>query len=207
MKKIALIIAPLLMTGLLQGCVAVGAAAAGGAAGTSIARDKRTLTTMADDQNITYQIEKQLVADPDIHNNAHIAVATYNGVVLLVGQAPSSDLRDRAVQYAQAQPKVKRIFNEITIGKPTSLVQRSQDALITSNVKARMVATTNLEASRLKVVTEDGVVYIMGLTTRRQADIAAIVARNSSGVRKVVKLIEYADVPDNSVQDSAQVNN
>lgn len=196
MKKITLLIVPFLIAGLLQGCVAVGAAAAGGAAGTSVARDKRTLTTMADDQGITYQIEKQLVADPDIHNNAHISVATYNGVVLLVGQAPTADLRDRAVQFAQAQPKVKRVFNEITIGKPTSIVRRSQDAMITSNVKARMVATTNLEASRIKIVTENGVVYLMGLTTRRQADIAAIVTRNSSGVQKVVKLIEYVDTSD-----------
>jgi len=191
MKKITLVI-PVLLACLLQGCIA-GAFVAGGAAGTAVARDKRSFDTMKVDEDITYQSQRYIAADPDLNNNAHIVVVSYNKVVLLAGQAPTPALRDKAIRIVQAQPKVRRIFNEITIGKPTSPMRRSQDAMITANVKARMVATTNLEASRIKVVTEDGVVYLMGLTTRRQADIAAIVARNSSGVKQVVKLIEYID--------------
>lgn len=195
MKRIFAVVIAILLTGLIQGCVA-GAFVAGGATGTSVARDKRSFDTMADDQKITYQAQKQIAADAELNAKAHIVVVSYNKVVLLAGQAPTQELRAKAVQIAQSIPKVRRIFNEVTIGEPTSAIRRSQDAVITGNVKTRMIATTNLEASRIKVVTEDGVVYLMGLTTRRQADIAAIVARNSSGVQRVVKLIEYVDYVD-----------
>ncbi len=191
MKKINFIV-PLLIAFLLQGCV-VGALATGGAAGTAVGRDNRSFTTMKEDQNIEFQAQKAIVADPELNASAHIVVVSYNKVVLLAGQAPTDEMRDKAVQLVQAIPTVRRIFNEISIGKPTSPLKRSQDAIITGNVKSRMIATTNLEASRIKVVTENGVVYLMGLTTRRQADIAAIVVRNSSGVARVVKLIEYVD--------------
>ena len=204
MKKITIFTA-LLIACLLQGCVA-GAFVAGGAAGTSVGRDKRSIATIADDQNITYQAERQIEADPGLHTDAHVVAVSYNGVVLLAGQAPTQEMRDKAVQMVQALPKVRRIFDEITVGKSTSAVRRSQDALITGNIKTRMVATTNLEASRIKVVTEDGIVYLMGLTTRRQADIAAIVARNSSGVQQVVKLIEYTDDNGAASTQSSAVN-
>lgn len=180
----------ILTTLLLQGCIA-GAFMAGGAAGSTVATDKRSLKVMAADENISYQAARLIASNPDLLNNAHIVVVSYNGVVLMVGQAPTPEQRSQAVQIVQGIPKIKRIFNDITIGAPTSAFTRSEDAAITANVKARMLATTNLHSSQFKIVTENHVVYIMGLASRKQADIAGLVARNSSGVKKVVKLVEY----------------
>jgi len=188
MKKI---IFSLLVAMLLSGCVAGVLVAGGATAGGTIASDSRSVKTMAYDKQIAYRVQQQIYADPDLANQAHISAAVFNGVVLLVGQAPAADMRDKAAQLAQQVPHVRRIFNEITIGAPTSPLVRSKDTAITANVKARMLATTNLKSGEFKVVTEDGTVFILGLTSQNQAEIATTVARNSTGVKRVVKLIEY----------------
>ncbi len=188
MKKIILSI---LVTVLLSGCMA-GAVVAGGAAGTSVGSDRRSFQMMALDDRIASQARHQISYNPDLKAKAHIVVAVYNRVVLLAGQAPTPELRAQAVQIVQGVPKVRRIFNEIEIATPTSALTRSEDAATTANVKTRMLATTNLQSSRFKVVTEDGTVYLMGLASRKQADIASQITRNSTGVQKVVKLIEYS---------------
>lgn len=175
----------------LQGCVAL--VAGGAAAGGAVATDSRNVKTIASDKQITYQVQRHLVANQALQEKAHIVVATFNRVVLLAGQAPTAELRDEAVQITKTIPHVKRIFNEITIEQPTSPVVRSKDVAITANTKARMLATTNLKSNEFKIVTENGTVFLLGLTTREQAEVAATVARNSSGVKRVVKLIEYTE--------------
>lgn len=191
MKKILLII----VAGLLQGCVA-GAFVAGGAASGSMVSDNRSFQTMEKDNSISYQAQRYLAADATLKNQAHIVVATYNSVMLLAGQAPTEALRQQAVTDVKQVPNVRRIFNEITIAKPSSAVVQSQDAAITANVKTRMMTTTNLKSSQFKVVTENHTVFLMGLSTPKQAGIAAAVARNSTGVQRVVKLVEYASPED-----------
>jgi osmotically-inducible protein OsmY len=187
MKKIMFIICLSLS---LQGCIA-GAIVAGSAAGGVVASDNRSFASMEDDQKITYQASRKIAADPVLARQGHVTIESYNRDVLLAGQVPSPELRDQVVSMVKDIPHVKRIFNELTIGQPTTFMQRSKDAVITANVKSRMFATTNLKASQIKVVTEDRVVYLMGLTSVSQAQIAARVARNSTGVKRVVKLIEY----------------
>lgn len=188
MKKI---IAIVLLAGLLQGCIAVGALAVGGAAGGALASDKRSISTMADDEKISYNIQKQLAQDPEMTHNTHIIVISYSHVVLIVGQVPTQDISDKITQVAQNYPNVRRVFNELTVGPPTSASRRSKDIAITANVKTRMFTTTNVSSGQIKVVTENGVVYLLGITSRDRADAAAQVARNSTGVQEVVKLIEY----------------
>ena len=187
MKKILLLT---ILLFVLPGCIA-GAFVAGGAAAGGLASDSRTLETITEDEDITHQANRQIAADQTLMQQAHIMAVSYNHVVLLAGQVPNATLREKAARLVQKVPKVKRIFNEITIGEPTSALRRSKDAAITANIKTRMLTTTNLKSNHFKVVTENGTVFLMGLSTRKQADIAGLVARSSEGVKKVVKLVEY----------------
>lgn len=193
MKKIITIVTCLLLASLLQGCIAVAAMAVGGAAGGAVAADRRSFHTMADDQKIVYTATRKMGEVPGLSTNSHIVVVSYNHVVLLVGQVATPELSDQAKQIVQENPQVRRVFNKLTIGKPTTATRRSKDAAITGNIKTRLVATTNVSARQIKVVTEDGTVYLLGITTRDQANVAAEVARNSTGVKQVIKLIEYVN--------------
>jgi osmotically-inducible protein OsmY len=185
MKKI---IALCCLVFCLQGCTTEGGTTnAGPLSGDS----SRSFATMSADDKISYLAEQLIVGHQELTNKTHIVVVSYNRVVLLAGQAATPAMRDQVVQIVQGVPNIKRIFNEITIGAPTTAGRRSKDFMVTTNVKARMLTTTNLKSSQFKVVTENGTVFLMGLATREQADIAASVTRNSTGVKRVVKLVEY----------------
>lgn len=186
MKKILFILSTAF---LLQGCIA--GAIAGGSAATTVANDKRSISTITEDEKVTYDANQHLLADEELVAKGHIVVATFNHNVLLTGQAPNEALRAKAEQIVRGVPYVKKIYNQIQIDEPTSTMTRSQDAFITGNVKSRMIATTNVKASQFKVVTENGTVYMMGLSSREQTGLAVEVARNSTGVKKIVKVVEY----------------
>ncbi len=192
MKKIGLLLIPIIPTLALQGC-ASGVVAAGSAAGATVASDTRTVSTIADDVSIDYHAHEALVADKTLNTEAHIVAASYNHVLLLIGEAPTEQLKSRAEDLVKNLPDVNRIVNKITIEKPISLGQKSSDTVITTNVKARMLSTTNLKATHVKVITENATVYLLGKVSREQGGIAAEVARNSTGVKKVVKVFEYTD--------------
>ena len=122
---------------------------------------------------------------------AHINVTSYNGIVLLTGQVSNESLRQLAAQTTAKIKKVRRVHNELTIAGATSMVVRSNDAWITTKVKSKMLASSEVEGNRIKVVTENGVVYLMGLVTREEADRAAELSRKTGGVQKVVRVFEY----------------
>jgi osmotically-inducible protein OsmY len=187
MKKIFTLLVVLI---ILPGCVA-GAFVAGTATGAAILADRRDLQTMADDKKIALDIQQKLTENKRIVELAHIDVTSFNRVVLLAGQAPTAELRSSIEQIAQTTPKIRRLYNYISIAKPTSDKSRHNDALITANIRTRLLAATDLHSSQIKVVTENGVVYLMGFTTRNQANIAANIARESKGVKQVIRLIEY----------------
>jgi osmotically-inducible protein OsmY len=153
--------------------------------------DQRTFDTVGTDQTITHQAQLKLTGDRIVDENAHIVVASFNRIVLLVGQAPTPELRERATKLVQEVPKIRRIYNEITIAKPISAIKRSNDTWITTKVKTGLVTHAGLDAAKVKVVTENGVVYLMGIVTHDQANIAVDAARKVSGVKRVVKLFEY----------------
>lgn len=189
MKKLGL---TLLLTFLLQGCLA-GAFVAGSAATGGVVTDPRSLGTIKTDEQINFKVNRKLVNDPVLAAETHISAVSYNRVVLLTGQAYDEELRHRAEEYAQAVPSVKRVFNRITLGIPTTVYRRAKDIAITSSVKTRMFADSRLKSNNFKIVTENGVVYILGLATKKQANIAVAIARKVSGVQQVVKLIEYQE--------------
>lgn len=175
---------------LLSGCVA-GAFVVGTAAGVAVMSDRRSLPAMTQDENISYQAHQHLNKNPRLLKETHINVTSFNQVVLLTGQAPSQSLREMAEQSVQRIAKIRRLYNQIQVGKPTSKFRRSQDALITANLKARFLANPALSPNQIKAITEDSTVYLMGLTTHEQARIAVSIAQHSKGVKRVVKIIEY----------------
>lgn len=181
----------MLICALLQGCIA--AVGTGVVAAGATAYDRRTAGTLIDDEIIELKFIERVSSDKELWNQSHINVTSYNNVVLLTGEAPSETLRQRVTDVAARVPKVRSVHNELAIAAPSSLLSRSSDALVTTQAKASL-ANLDLDlAGRTKVVTENGVVYLMGLVTRAEGDAATNVTRQIGGVQRVVKVFEYLD--------------
>jgi len=178
---------------LLHGCAApvVVAGAAGAAGGAMVANDERNTNTLVDDNLIEIKISEHLYDDALLGPKIHINVTSYNGVVLLTGEVLSSAARERAIEVARRQDKVRRIHNEIRVADLSSFSSRTTDTWITSKVKTQMITAKNFDATKVKVVTEARTVYLMGLVTPDLGNQAAEIARHISGVQQVVKLFEY----------------
>ena len=176
----------------LSGCavVAIGGA---GAAATATAIDSRTTGAQVEDQAIELKAYRALNADAELKQAAHLNVTSYNSVVLLTGETPTPALRRRAVALVKEIDKVTHIYDEIAIAAPSSLVSRSGDTYLTAKVKTRMFADEQLSGLKIKVVSENGVVYLMGLVSRAEADRATDIARRTGGARKVVRLFQHTD--------------
>lgn len=177
---------------VLQGC-AGGVVVAGGATGAAVAHDQRTAGSVVEDQAIELKVANAIRGDKELNEQSHINVTSYNGLVLLSGEAPAEALRKRAEEYARDTQKVRKVYNELVLAAPSSLMSRSGDTVLTTKVKTRMVAEKDFDATRVKVVTENGVVYLMGLVSRDQAAIATQIASETGGVQRVVTLYEYVD--------------
>ena len=175
---------------LLQGCVAA-AVVGGGALATKVAMDPRTTGTQIDDQTLELRVADALRKDKQLNEQAHISAVVYNGRALLVGEAPSADLKEVAVNLARGVKDVADVYDEIQIGEKVSFMQASKDTWITTEVKSKLFVNGNVKASDVKVVTENGVVYLIGRVTQSQAAAAVDVARQVNGVRKVVKVFTY----------------
>lgn len=185
-KAIALV----LLSTLLTSCIAVVVA---GAAGGMVVYDRRSVVVMESDARIFYKARTTIVSDPRFRD-ARIVVTSFNEVVLLTGQTPSGALRQLAESMARKVPNVKRVYNEITVQAPITFAQRSQDTWITSQVRAQMLTQKGLESGSIRVVTENSIVYLMGIVSREQAELAVSVARQVSGVTKVVKVFQYISI-------------
>ncbi|SEI37234.1 Osmotically-inducible protein OsmY, contains BON domain [Azotobacter beijerinckii] len=155
----------------------------------------RSIGNSIDDKFIEPQVaEKIRQAHADLgSSSSHIVVTTYNSVTLLAGQTPRAELKQLAEQAARSVPGVSKVHNEIQILLPTSLLARSNDALLTTKIKTQMLADNTVPGSKIKVVTENGIVYLLGLITRQEANRATNLVQSVSGVQKVVKLFQYTD--------------
>jgi osmotically-inducible protein OsmY len=168
----------------------------GGAATTaSVAHDRRTAGTVIEDQSIELRIRSALNKDPELSKQAHINITSYNGIVLLSGEAPTSAMRERAGEIARRDKKVRRVHNELQVAAPSALMTRTGDSWITTKVKSSLfsVKLKGFDPTRIKVVTENGTVFLLGLVTRAEADAATEQARKNKGVQRIVKLFEYLD--------------
>jgi osmotically-inducible protein OsmY len=189
MKKTLITI--VLLSGLTTGCLApVALVGAGAVAGASLARDSRSLQTVSDDTNIEFEAMQKLRADQTLFQASNISVTSFNYVVLLTGQVPSDAARAKAESIVQAIPRVQRVYNMLKVAPKVGMIQEMNDASISTNIKARMTVTNNLNSNNFKYVTVNKVVYLMGYASREQTNIALDVIRNSAGVNRVVNLVQ-----------------
>ncbi|WP_250458566.1 BON domain-containing protein [Microbulbifer litoralis] len=181
----------LLLAGTLSGCATVLEATHDG----PIEQDpgERSFGTYMDDRKIetitTVNINK---AHPDL-KASNININVFNGVVLLTGQVQDNELRLLAGRTAQQIQNVRQVYNEVQVRGNVSFLASSSDAWLTTKVKSVLLANEEVDSGRIKVITENGVVYLMGLLTRAEAERAAEVTRSIGGVQKVVKAVEYID--------------
>ena len=172
----------------LEGCVPVVVGAAVGGT-VMVATDRRTTGTQVDDEfiedKVSYTIRERFQGD------FHLNVTSYNGSVLLTGEAPTDSGKADVEQVVRTTPKVRAVQNELAIGPVTDLNSRSNDTLITSKVKTRFVEANKFQINHVKVVTERATVYLMGIVRRDEGDAAAQIASTTAGVQRVVKVFEY----------------
>ncbi len=175
----------------LQGCVEMAVVGAGAAAMAS--DDRRSVGAQTEDKDIDLRGENRV--DARFGNKAHINVTSYNRNVLLTGEAPDAAAKAEIEKIVRELPNVRGVVNEIQIAGVSSFTARGNDSFLTSKVKARFIDGAKFGANHVKVLTESGVVYLLGLVTRKEADDAVEIARTTGGVQKVVRVFEYIVAP------------
>ncbi|QFU77758.1 BON domain-containing protein [Halioglobus maricola] len=154
---------------------------------------ERTWGRMVEDDSIETKSRVNIHAADEAFDNAHLNIVSYNGYVLIAGQVSSEALKAKATDVVREIRGVRRIYNELEIAAPSSGMTRTSDTWITTKVKSFYLGSSDIQGQRVKVVTENGVVYLMGLATRAEADRIAAEASDVGGVQKVVKLFELLD--------------
>ena len=173
----------------LHGCFPVVATGVG--TGVLMADDRRTSGVFVEDQNIELKAAKRI--GEHFGSNTHVNITSYNLSVLLTGEATDEASKVKVEDIVKGVPSVRQVFNELAIGAASSFGERSNDTYLTTKVKARMVDAQKFHANHVKVVTEAGTVYLMGLVKRSEGDAATDIASTTAGVKRVVKLFEYLD--------------
>ena len=181
------VIFPVLVS-LLHGCVA----AVVGGAGTAVlvGEDRRTVGTLTEDQGIELKAANRI---NDKFKDAHVNLTSYSRMVLVTGEALDAAAKTEIEKIVRAVENVRGVYNEMAVAGKTALSARANDSFITSKVKARFVDQQKFNPVHVKVVTEAGVVYLLGMVKRKEADDAVEITRTTSGVQRVVKLFEYLD--------------
>ncbi|MCX7180679.1 MAG: BON domain-containing protein [Proteobacteria bacterium] len=170
----------------LAGCF--GAAAVGVGTGALMMADRSNPETYVSDEGMEIRALSRI--SEKYGDKVHVNVVSYNRMMLLTGEAPSETIKTDVEKIASGVPNVKSITNELAIAGPSSFGGRSNDSYITSKVKARFVDANKFAANHVKVVTEAGVVFLLGLVTQAEADAAVDIARTTGGVLKVVRVFE-----------------
>jgi osmotically-inducible protein OsmY len=189
--KLLVIIFLLLPLPFLSGCALVAATGVAAGTGVAISEDRRTSGTMVQDESIEFKSNRRI--KEKFGRKVHVDVTSFNRHVLLTGEAASATVKNEIEDIVRAVEGLRDVTNKITVGEVRPLTARTHDALITSKVKARFVNEGIFQANHVKVVTEDGVVYLLGLVDREEAQNAVKIAKSTSGVRKVVQVFEYLD--------------
>ena len=156
---------------------------------------ERTFGQQMTDESIETKAEVNINAADEGYDEAHISAVSFNGFVLLVGQVPSEELKSLATDVVRKIEDVRRIYNELEIGAATSAGTRANDTWITTQVKSKLLASSDTPGRRVKVVTENSVVYLMGLLTAEEADRVSLEAAEVSGAERVVQLFELIPAP------------
>jgi osmotically-inducible protein OsmY len=178
---------------LLTGCASSGSQSEQAAQEKSTPPALEALGNIIDDTRIETTGLVRLRRAGEGLKDGHLGVTSFRGVVLLTGQVRDEASKALASEVLNGIPEVKTVYNELTISGPTALLARSADAVVTSKVKARLLANEAVRGLEIKVVTENGTVYLLGTVTRTEAEAATAAARAVGGVERVVRIFEYAD--------------
>lgn len=174
----------------LQGCITT-AVVGTAAVATKVATDPRTAGRQLDDETLEEKVAYHLNKDAQLQEEARINVIAYNGKILMVGQTPNESAKETAKNIAAGVEGVSEIYNEIRTGEKIGVKQIAQDSWITTKIKSQLLLDAEVKTTEVKVITENGEAFLMGNLSETQANAAAEVARNVSGVTKVVKVISY----------------
>jgi osmotically-inducible protein OsmY len=174
---------------LLQGCIAAAVVTVIGSA--TVASDNRSVGTQMDDQKIEFDAHAKLADLESLSEHTNLQVISVNGSVLVVGQAPNTYLRDLAIKTINEVEHIVQLHNQIRISNTTAVTTSTNDLWLTSKVKTALFGSDELDATNIKVVTENGEVFLMGLISENEASEAVNIARNVSGVNRVYKIFEY----------------
>lgn len=188
MTRSLAIVGLLALASLLGGCAPV-VVGAGAAAGYSAYEDRRSTGTQVEDQRIESRASSAI--DQRFGWKVHVNLTSYNRQVLITGEVPDAVTHAEVEKLVAALPGVRTLSNELAVGPQSSLAARTGDTVVTSNVKTRFLGAKNFNALHVKVVTEAGVVFLMGMVTEVEANAATDIARTTDGVKKVVKVFEY----------------
>lgn len=153
----------------------------------------RTMAQLLEDENIETKATVNIHAENEAYHDSHLVVVSYNGYVLLAGQVNDQVLKNEATKIVRKVQGVRRIYNELEIGPPSSAITRTSDTWITARIKSSLLGSSDEEGMRIKVVTENGVVYLMGLVTQDEAERISNQAASVSDVHRVVRLFEPVD--------------
>lgn len=187
MKLTFKLLAAVALASQITACVPVivGGAAVGGA----MAADRRTAGVYVEDENIKLKASKNI--ETTLGEDVHVNITSFKGNVLLTGEVPDENAKIKAENIVKTIESVRNVTNELTVGFNTPISSRTNDAYLTSKVKAQFVSENRFQANHVKVVTENSVVYLLGYVTQSEAEAAVDIARNTTGVTKVVKVFEY----------------
>ena len=179
----------LMIISALQGCAIATVVAV--TAGATMVADRRTFVKQIDDQSIEFIAHNELNKQKALSDNTNLHIVSMNGTVLVIGQAPNTYLRDLAIKIIHDVPDIITIHNQIRISSTIALTTRSNDIWLTSKVKSAQLANGEVNAKDIKVVTENSEVFLLGLVTKKEADIVVEITRNINGVSRVFKAFEY----------------
>ncbi len=184
-----------LLASQLYGCAAPALLAGATAGGAMVVHDRRTAGSQIDDQAIEIKALGRMADDGELAKpeNAHINVTCYNGILLLTGETRTTELRRRAEGYVSDIPKVRKVYNEVRVVEPAKLGARTKDTWLTTKIKTKLLANESVDGTRIKVVTDAGTVYLMGVVSRGESNLATSIASDTNGVKRIVRVFEYVD--------------
>lgn len=178
----------LVLPGLLAGCM--NAAVTGAQA----VYNRHSLQKGFKDQATTFSAYRALERDTTSFKDANLSVTTFNGEVLLAGEVPLEWQKEEAERVIRNLPDVTQVYNLVQVASPASSLSQMSDVWLTAKVKAKLIASNDIDVTQLKVTTENSVVYLMGILPPEQADAAVNIASNTAGVTKVVKMFSYIKI-------------
>lgn len=154
---------------------------------------ERTMAQIIEDDNIETKAMVNILGENDAYHDTHLVIVSYNGYVLLAGQVVDEALKAGATEVMRDIKGIRRIYNELEIAPTTTAMTRTNDAWLTTKIKSSLISNNDVSSMRVKVVTENSVVYLMGLVTRKEGERITEVAATTSGVKRVVRLFEFLD--------------